>query len=182
MCIYEIKGFHQDENLKKVLAFYADDGEVEYITGFDGCLLDNYLYSCGAGIAAVYEIFVNTNMSGYKIVFSEDPKEIEEICKTFYERETAYYDELDREEREYKEKHCKKVVKAVKAVTVYKDFPFFMDPDTHSIWTHNTLFPLFLEEKKETCEKWSYEDWIAYNAQIDLLRPAKTLYVKVAEE
>ena len=69
-----------------------------------------------------------------------------------------------------------------RVLSLYKDFPFFMDPDTHTIRTHNPLFPLFLEERKETCEKWSSEDWIAYNAQIDLLRPAKAVYVKVAEE
>ena len=183
MYIYEIKGFHQNENLERVLSFYADNGEVEYITGFDGCLLDNYLYSCGAGIAAVYEIFVNTNMSGYKVVFSEDPKEIEEIYNTFYERETVYYDELDRKEREYKEKHCKKVVKAVKAVTVYNDFPFFKCTDDNCIYTHNMLFKLFLEYKKTEEDPRTYEQMLRDLITTEyMLIPAKRIYARIAED
>ena len=178
-----VKYTNSFEKLSDILYFYVADLQ----ESFEGCLLDNYLYWFTSDnnefrYIAALETYVNTNQSVYRVEIAETEEDNETIENRFYTFMKVAELEKEKAEREYKEKHCKKVVKAVKAVTVYKDFPFFMDPDTHSIWTHNTLFPLFLEEKKETCEKWSYEDWIAYNAQIDLLRPAKTVYVKVAEE
>ena len=176
---YEIKGFKQDEKLKESLSFFADGGKIECYDSFPGCLLDNYLYTCGKGIAAVYEIFVNSNLSGYKVLYTED-----ERCKLdlqFDENKHIYEYEQEQAEREYMNRR-KKRVKAVKAINTYKDYSFFMEPETHTIYTHNTMFPLFLEYKQDAGDGWTYEEWISYNKMIDLLIPAKTFFARVAED
>lgn len=58
---------------------------------FEGVLLDNFVLDCKRGYAAVYERYVNPNMSEYEIRFApyRDKEAISELWGEFYGR----YDE-----------------------------------------------------------------------------------------
>lgn len=51
----------------------------------EGCLLDNYVVACKRGFAAVYEHYVNPNMSDYRIEFQ--PGAAQEIFRRWYDFE-----------------------------------------------------------------------------------------------
>lgn len=70
----------------------------EIIDGFDGSLLDNGLYACKNGIAAVYEKYANPNSSIYKVYFARENepdavKQIENDFYTTYEERYKTYEE-----------------------------------------------------------------------------------------
>lgn len=59
---------------------------------FEGSLLDNYILACKRGYAAVYERYVNHNMSEHIFKFApyKDPKAVAELWSEFLEREKEY--------------------------------------------------------------------------------------------
>lgn len=54
------------DNLRKWLA----QNDVTCLDYREGCLLDNYLFLCKRGKAAIIEHYVNSNMSDYMVIFS----------------------------------------------------------------------------------------------------------------
>lgn len=68
MRIYEYRGKDIDKLIKQ------NDGEV--IDCIEGCLLDDMLVECKRGLMAILETYINPNMSGYRIYFSNDRDEV----------------------------------------------------------------------------------------------------------
>jgi|GEM_PF-2173662 len=62
---------------------------IEYV---EGCLIDNALYACKRGYAAIYERFVNTWTSAYEVHFQPySNNDGMNVCNAFYKR---FEDEL----------------------------------------------------------------------------------------
>lgn len=64
---------------------FVHQNKAELIDFYEGCLLDNYLYQGKRGIIAIYESYVNPNMSEYLVVFASDEEEINMIWNEFNE-------------------------------------------------------------------------------------------------
>ena len=58
---------------------------------FEGSLIDNFILTCKRGYCAVYEKFVNPNMSEhiYKFVPYTDKTNCDKLWAEFYDRELA---------------------------------------------------------------------------------------------
>lgn len=76
MKTYYLNGEQLNELIEKT--------DAEIMEGFDGCLIDNGLYSSNIGSFAVYEHYVNSNMSDYMTVIPETEEEENEIIEEFY--------------------------------------------------------------------------------------------------
>ena len=58
----------------------------EIIDCAEGCLLDNYLLHTRRGVAAVYEHYVNPNMSDYRVYFAAyNTPEADDITDKYYD-------------------------------------------------------------------------------------------------
>ena len=57
--------------------------KADLIETFEGCLLDNYLYQGKRGMFAIYEKYVNPNMSEYLVVFAKNENEIDRLWSEF---------------------------------------------------------------------------------------------------
>ena len=64
---------------------------------FEGCLLDNYVLACKRGFCAVYERYVNPNMSEHIYEFApyKHPRECKELWDDFYEAAVAHGEWID---------------------------------------------------------------------------------------
>lgn len=56
----------------RYLAMWLHQNAAECIEFAEGCLLDNGLYACKHGMAAIFESYVNSNMSDYTVIFSRN--------------------------------------------------------------------------------------------------------------
>jgi hypothetical protein len=75
-------------NLEK----WLEQNKAECIECVEGCLIDNALYACKRGYAAIYERFVNTWSSAYEIHFQPySNNDGMDVCNAFYKR---FEDEL----------------------------------------------------------------------------------------
>ena len=71
-------------NLQK----WMHQNAAEYTGDFvEGCLLDNFVLICRRGFAAVYESFVNPNMSRYRVEFERGAAQ--EVFARWYAFEEA---------------------------------------------------------------------------------------------
>ena len=72
-------------NLEKLVK----QNDAEIIDGFDGCLLDNMLYQAKRGVFAIYEAYVNPNMSRYFFKFARSKEDIDNLYMEWETRRTA---------------------------------------------------------------------------------------------
>ena len=60
---------------------------------FDGCLLDNFIVCTKNGIAAVYEHYVNSNMSNYLIKFGRTKEARSQVYDEFIKNRLETYED-----------------------------------------------------------------------------------------
>ena len=65
---------------------FIHQNDAEIIDGVDGCLLDDILLYARRGLIAIFETYVNPNLSAYTVHFSTDA---DEIYRLWDERKTA---------------------------------------------------------------------------------------------
>ncbi len=75
--------------------FLYQNGCDEAVDSFEGCLLDNVLYfNKNGAIIAIYEHYLNSNSSDYRVVVARDKDSIDKVwsdfANTMNEYEEAY--------------------------------------------------------------------------------------------
>lgn len=62
---------------------FVHQNKGDLVDFYEGCLLDNYLFQTQRGMMAIYESYVNPNMSEYLVVFASDKEEINRLWDEF---------------------------------------------------------------------------------------------------
>lgn len=80
----------------KNLDAWMHQNSAKPIDSFEGCLLDNTLYACKNGTAAIYEKPATTNSSVYFMIFShsKNKEECIKIENDFYKRMVEVYESI----------------------------------------------------------------------------------------
>ena len=68
--------------------------KAEILDGYEGCLLDNMLYTAKRGLFVLYESYLNPNASRYLFKFARTPEEMTALETEFYERMEAAENDL----------------------------------------------------------------------------------------
>lgn len=73
---------------------WMHQNDAECLEFFEGCLLDNYLLYCKRGNAFVYEHYLNSNSSNYRVMFFTH-KEIKENPERYNRQLSAFINRMD---------------------------------------------------------------------------------------